>query len=203
MTSAYLAPTQYDQPKPNDGEYPATVFETYAEFQYQGYTVLARMAAQGSMNADGNPGRVVVKGDDVDITWSGSAPSRPFEYARTDERETPYELVLIASLVPEEFDQPHPFADNPYGFACRTRGINVEFGTTEKYQARLDGHIQFPAMNAPCVVKPLEGEPLKCQVIVDEETIFMAKRYGRNFHDRLVIQAVNELQKLLTPERRY
>ncbi|MFU4145473.1 hypothetical protein ACM7DS_01375 [Pseudomonas aeruginosa] len=197
MFSAYLAPTEYDQPKPIDGEYPATVFETYAEFQYLGRKVLARISAQGSMNADGNPGRVIVKGDDVEITWNGGAPYKPFEYARSDEREIRYDLSLIASLVPEEFDQPHPLTDNPYGFKCRTRSIDIEFGVLEKYRARLDGYIQFPVMDAPCVVKPLEGEPLKCLVVFDEETIFLAKRYGRGVHDRLVAKAVNELQALL------
>lgn len=199
MFSAYLVPTEYDQPKPTDGEYPATVFETHAEFEYRGYKVLAYMSGEGRMNADGNSGRVVVKDDDAEITWNGSAPVKPFEFPRSDEREVRYELSLVASLVPEKFDQPHPLADNPNGFACRTRGIDVEFGVHEKYRARLDGHIQFPVLNAPCSVKPLEGEPLKCLVVIDEATIFLAKRYGRGVHDQLVAEAVNELQKFLSP----
>lgn len=198
MTSAYIVPTEYDQPRPIDGEYAATVFETHAEFQYQGRKVKAKMAAQGSMNADGNSGKVVVTGHNADITWDGSAPYKSFEYARNDERETSFELSLIATLVPTEFEQPHPFSDGGPGFASRTRSINVEFGVFEKYEATLDGHIQFAVLDAPCIIKPLEGNPMKCLVVLDEATIFLAKRYGRGVHDRLVVDAVNELQQVLS-----
>lgn len=198
MTSAYLAPTEYDQAKPIDGEYPATVFKTYAEFHYLGQKVLAQISAQGTMNADGSPGRVIVKRDDAEITWDISTRLTQFEYARNDGRKISYELSLIASLVPEEFDQPHPLADTPYGFKCRTRSIDVVFGVFEKYRARLDNQIQFPVINAPCVIKPIEGEPLKCLVVLDKETIFLAKRYGLKEHDYLVTKAVNELQTFLS-----
>lgn len=196
-TSAYLAPTEYEQPQPPDGVYAATVFETHAEFDYQGRKVLAKMRAQGSMNAHNNSGKVVVQGDEATISWDGSAPLRPLEYPRTDDRESSLELSLIATLVPAEFEQRHPFTDNPRGYRTRTRSINVYFDTYEKYEAVLDGYVQFSVIDAPCTIKPLDEDPMKCLVVFDDETIFMAKRFGRGVHDRLVEKAVSELKDLL------
>jgi hypothetical protein len=200
MFSAYIVPTEYDQPKPIDGEYAATVFETYAEFEYQGRKVIAKSSNQGFMNADGNNGKVIVSGYKADITWIGSAPSKPFEYPRTVERETSFETSLIATLVPHEFEQPHPFEYSSVGYRSRARSINVEFGTTHKYNAVLDDHVQLAVLDAPCSIVPLEGNRMKCLMVFDDATIFLAKRYGRDVHDVLVAKAVDELQQLLSKQ---
>lgn len=67
--SAYLRPTVYEQPRPVDGEYPATVYPTYAEFEYAGFKVLAEIPP-GRMNVNGNQGTVTIKGDSVEINWT-------------------------------------------------------------------------------------------------------------------------------------
>lgn len=200
MFSAYIVPTEYDQPKPIDGEYAATVFKTYAEFEYQGRKVIAKAKNQAQMNADGNSGKVIVSGYKADISWTGSAPYKPFEFPRNDEREITYETSLIATLVPHEFEQPHPFAFSPIGFRSRAMGILIDFGTLYKYEAVLDGNVQLAVIDAPCSIKPLEGNPMKCLVVFEDATIFLAKRYGRGVHEVLVEKAVNELQQLLSKQ---
>ena len=200
MFSAYIVPTEYDQPKPIDGEYAATVFQTYAEFEYQGRKVIAKATNQALMNVDGNSGKVIVSGYNADITWIGSAPYKPFEHPRKVERETSFETSLTATLVPHEFEQPNPFAYSSVGFRSRARSINVEFGTTHKYDAILDDHVRLAVLDAPCTIKPLEGHPMKCLVVFEDATIFLAKRYGRDVHEVLVEKAVNELQRLLSKQ---
>lgn len=200
MSSAYIVPTEYDQPKPIDGDYPAKVFNTYAEFEYQGRKVIAKFANECYMNADGNNGNVIVTGYKANISWIGSAPNKPLEYQRRDQRNTSFDTSFTATLVPHEFEQPHPFEYSSVGFRTRARSINVEFGTTHKYDAVLDEYVQFAVLDAPCTIKPLEGHPMKCLVVFDDETIFLAKRYGRGVHEKLVEKAVNELQQLLSKQ---
>lgn len=170
MVFASIYPSEYDQPKPIDGEYAATVFETHAEFQYLGRKVIA--SAHSSINANGSSGKVVVKGFGANISLDYSAPDKGLDYCHYYERETSLESALIATLVPRDFDQPHPFLDNPQGFKTRTKSIDVSFGYTEKYSATLDDYIQFAVRDAPCTVKPIDGKPMKCLVVLDDATIF-------------------------------
>lgn len=67
----------------------------------------------------------------------------------------------------------------------------------EKYEAILDGHVQAAILDAPCTIEPLEGSPMKCLVVFEDATIFLANRYGRGVYCDLVEKAVNELQQLL------
>lgn len=198
MASGHLYATEYAQPRPVDGVYPATVFESHAEFHYMGRRVIAKSVKE-SMGAQGNPGMVFVKGFVVDISWSGIAPHREPVAARHIQMESSFEKVHIASLHPD-FDQPHPFADNNLEFRSRTERINIHFGHYEKYSAVLDGNIQFAVVDAPCTIKPIESEPLKCLVIVDDATVFLAKRYGPGKHDQLVEKAVIDLQQFHSPK---
>jgi hypothetical protein len=196
MTSAHLYATEYDQPRPIDGVYEATVFENHAEFQYMGRKVIAK-SVKDPMHAHNNVGTVVVRGFLVDISWNGVAPCKTPAKAISGEREYSFEGVLIASLLPE-FDQPHPFSEKNFDFKSRAKYINIEFGYPEKYYAILDGHTQFAVKDAPCTIRPIEGSPLKCLVVFDNATIFMAKRYGQGSYEQLVASTVNELQGVLS-----
>jgi hypothetical protein len=195
---AYLVPTDYDQPKPKDGKYPAVVYETYAEFECEGYKVLANMSRQGAMNANGNTGFVAVHGDSVEISWNGSANSLS-EYEPKKERVTSTEKQLIATLKPLEFEQRYPFADGDYD--CGYRGIvlsnRAEFGVLDKYEAVIDGHIKSSVLAAPCSILPMKGDRTKGIIEFDDATVFMVERYGPDTYDNLVEKTVNELQKLL------
>ncbi|MDF5524631.1 hypothetical protein P7M59_14645 [Vibrio parahaemolyticus] len=199
MTEAYLVPTDYEQPKPTDGKYSAVVYETYAEFEFEGHKVLANMSHQGAMNANGNTGVVSVQGDSVDITWNGSANSLS-GYVPKQERVASTEKRLTATLKPLEFEQRYPFYDGDYdcGYRGRVFSNRAKFGVLDKYEAVIDGHIVSSVLDAPCSILPMKGDRAKCIIEFDDATIFMAERYGRDTYDNLVDKTVSELQKLLS-----
>ncbi|WP_187514473.1 hypothetical protein ACL2XQ_09435 [Sodalis sp. RH14] len=198
MSEAYLVPTDYEQPRPIDGKYPAVVYETYAEFEYEGHKIIANMSHKGALNANGNTGFVTVRGESVDISWNGSANSQR-EYKPKNERVISNEKHLIATLTPLEFEQPHPFADGNYGLGYRgiVLSVHAEFGVLDKYEAVIDGHLKSSVLAAPCNILPMKGERTKCIIEFDDATVFMAERYGPSTYDNLVEKTVNELQKLL------
>ncbi|EMO9463455.1 hypothetical protein ACRZER_002209 [Raoultella ornithinolytica] len=198
MFEAYLVPTDYEQPRPIDGKYPALVYETYAEFEYAGYKVIADMSHQGAMNANGNTGFVTVHGESVDIAWNGSANSLS-EHKQKNERVISYEKHLVATLTPLEFEQPHPFADenHSHGYRGKVIGNCAEFGVFDKYSSVIDGNIEASALAAPCNILPMKGDRTKCIIEFDDATIFMVKRYGPGTYQTLVEKTVNELQEFL------
>lgn len=198
MFEAYLVPTKYEQPRPIDGKYPALVYETYAEFEYAGYKVIANMSHQGAMNANGNTGFVTVHGESVDIAWNGSTNSRS-EYKHKNERVISHEKHLVATLTPLEFEQPHPFANgnHSHGYRGKVIGNYAEFGVLDKYSSVIDGNIKASALAAPCNILPMKGDSTKCIIEFDDATVFMVKRYGPSTYDNLVEKTVNELQEFL------
>lgn len=198
MFEAYLVPTDYEQPRPIDGKYPAVVYKTYAEFEYEGYKVVANMSRQGAMNANGNTGFVTVHGGSVGISWNGSANSLS-EFEPKNERVSSNEKQLIATLTPLEFEQRYPFADGDYdpGYRGIVLSNHAEFGVFDKYKAVIDGHIESSVLAAPCKILPMKGRRTKCIIEFDDATVYMAERYGRDTYDNLVGKTVNELQKLL------
>lgn len=198
MFEAYLAPTDYEQPRPIDGKYSALVYETYAEFEYEGYKVIANMSHRGIMNANGNTGFVTVHGENVHISWNGSANSLR-KYKNINERVISHEKHLVATLTPLEFEQPYPFANGNYDFGYKGKVISsdVEFGVLDKYRAVIDGNIKASVLAAPCNILPMEGERNKCIIEFNDATVFMAKRYGPDTYDNLVEKTANELQEFL------
>lgn len=198
MFEAHLAPTDYDQPKPGNGKYPALVYKTYAEFEYEGHKVLAKMAHQGAMNADGNNGFVTVHGNTVEISFNSTANSIS-KFEPTAERVASTGKKLIATLKPLEFWQRHPFADGDCdpGYTGMVLGVRAEFGVLDKYEAVIDGNITSSVMAAPCSILPMKGDSTKCIIEFDDATVFMAERYGRDTYDNLVRKTVNELQQFI------
>ena len=77
MVFALLYPTEYDQPRPIDGEYAATVFARHAEFHYLGRKVIA--SAHSIIHAERHPGKVVVKGFGASISLIAPLPEKPEE----------------------------------------------------------------------------------------------------------------------------
>jgi hypothetical protein len=203
MVFALLHPTEYDQPRPIDGVYAATVFARHAEFHYLGRKVIA--SAHSPTNAEGHAGKVVVKGFSADISLNAPLPEKPDEsllekalnYVPYVEREASFDSALIATLVPLDFDKAHPFSDGQQAFKCRTKSIDLSFGGADRFRATLDGYIQFAVTDAPCTIYPVEGSPMKCLVVLDDATLYLAKRYGRGAYDKLVADAVNEIQHAL------
>lgn len=198
MFEAYLIPTHYEQPRPIDGKYPAVVYETYAEFEYEGYKVIANMSHQGAMNANGNTGVVTVNGETVDISWNGSANSRNV-FKPISEMVLSNEKHLIATLTPLEFEQPYPFYDGNHhpGYRGKVISNHAEFGVYDKYRAVIDGNVKSNVFNAPCNILPISEDRTKCIIELDDATVFMAERYGSDSYENLVEKTVNELQKLL------
>lgn len=198
MSEAYLSPTNYEQPRPTEGKYPAIVYKTHAEFEYEGYKVIANMSHQGAMNANGNTGFVTVHREGVDISWNGSANSLG-EYKPKSERVISNEKHLVATLTPLEFEQRNPFVEgnNDRGYRGLVLSNHVEFGVFDKYEAVIDGHIKSSVLAAPCNIFPMKGDRTKCIIEFDDATVFMAERYGPDTYDNLVQKTVNELQKLL------
>lgn len=200
MVFALLYPTEYNQPRPIDGEYAATVFARHAEFHYLGRKVIA--SAHSPIHAEGHPGNVVVKGFGASISLIAPLPEKPEEslldkvlnYTPYVERQTSFDSALIATLIPLDFDKAHPFADGQREFKCRTKSIDISFGGADRFRATLDGYIQFAVTDAPCTLQPVQGSPMKCLVVLDDATIYLAKRYGRGAYDKLVAEAVNEIQ---------
>lgn len=196
MFSAYIVSTEYDQPRPVDGEYAAQVFESHAEFQYAGRKVIAR-STKFSIAADGFPGKVFVTGFGAGIECDIDVPRKAFQCSCAADKKISYERELIATLVPTGFDQPYPFNEDRLEYRSRTRIDAVEFGYFEKYRAVLDGDAEFAVLDAPCIVRSLHSDPMKCRVILDDATMFLVNKYGQGVHDKLVAEAINDLQRLL------
>lgn len=197
MFKAYLIPTRYEQPRPIDGKYSAVVYRTHAEFEYQGYKVIANISP-GAMNADGNTGDVTVNGESVYISWIGSANSTS-EYKLNDEKVSCDSKQFIATLTPLEFGQRRPFHDvnEEFGYKGIIFSDKAEFGVLDKYKAVIDGHLKPSVLAAPCTILPMKEDPTKCIIELDDATVFMAKRYGPSTYVDLVEKTVNELQKLI------
>lgn len=196
MISAYIFSTGYDQPKPVDGEYVAKIFESHAEFNYAGRKVIAK-SVKGCMAAGGVSGKVLVTGFSANIVCDFDVPRKEFQCSRSNDRKISYEKVLVATLVPTGFDQPYPFYGGKIEYKSRIRKAEVEFGCFEKYRAVLDSNVQFAVLDAPCTILPFYDDPMRCRVIFDDATIYLARKYGQGVHDKLVADAVNELQQLL------
>lgn len=197
--SVHLVPTKYEQPRPIDGTYPATVYRTYAEFEYEGFKVLAD-APNTRMNADGNSGAVTVEGDRAYVTWEGSANvSSTSEAGSQAESIYSEQGVFEATLLPSEFGQPHPFnLAAVYGGEVSSR--TVQFGEQRSYEAALDGDLVAGALGAPCKVFQRPEDPLKCVVEIDDDIVFLMKRYGKGSYEKLVKNAVRELRSLTSKD---
>jgi hypothetical protein len=198
MFSGYLVPTEYGQPKPTDGEYAATVYSTYAEFEFRGNKVIAQASANTLMNANGNIGVVKINGDELAISWTGSANNSNHPNISNEVRTRSLEKALIATLKPTEFEQPHPFLNGSAEYRGEIKSIHVEFGVLDKYTAFIDGNVCSCASGAPCIIRPIKDNPKKCEVEFSDATIFMATRYGCGTYENLVSQAVTELQKIIS-----
>lgn len=201
---ANLVPTVYEQPEPIDGEYLATVYKNYAEFEYKGFKVLAKVEQGAIINAHGNEGLVTVHDGFAKICFDHNTrkPDEPEEKIDLDSKSISYEKQLIATLNPLKFNQKHPFhyGDFDSGFKGLFTGTRAEFGVTHSYEATVDGNIRGCGLRVPCHILPMSGEPMKCIIEFDDFIIFMAKRYGANFYDELVEKTVNEFQQLLPKE---
>ncbi|MDG9922402.1 MULTISPECIES: hypothetical protein [unclassified Pseudomonas] len=197
MTSAHIYPTEYEQTRPVDGIYAATVFKSHAEFQYLGKTVIAK-AVNACMDAHGNAGKVVVRGFSAEISWVGTAPYSAPNDVNSVDRAYSFDSMLVASLIPG-FDEPHPFSNGDLEFRSRINCMNISFGHYYKYSAVLDGQVKVAVDDAPCTIRPIVGESLKCLVVLDDPTIFLARRYGPGKYDQLVANAVNDLKEVINP----
>ena len=106
-------------------------------------------------------------------------------------------MKFKATLQPAEFDQRHPAEAAYLGYRGIILGKIVRFGTSPKYEAILDDDEYFDVLGAPCVIKFEGPTSLKCDVEIDDEIIFMLKRYGKKNYDELVKLTVNELAQLV------
>lgn len=196
MFSLVMTPTAYDQPKPTDGKYAAKVFATHAEFNFDGFMVIAR-CYNGRMNARGEDAIVTVNEERAEVEWT-PMPSPPEQW-RLDEsaRSHIVQDVMFATLQPTTFSQRHPFRSND-AYRGTVHSSRVKFGVIDdNYHAVFDDNASPAQISGPCTVRPCNTNPMKCQVQFDEAAIFMAQRYGTKTYDGLVESAVKELRQLL------
>lgn len=106
-------------------------------------------------------------------------------------------MKFEATLQPHLFDQRHPIHGAHTGYRGLIFGGRVTFGHHEAYEARLDGGQSFDVLAAPCTVRLIDDKSLKCLVEIDQATVFMLERYGRNTYDELVKLTVAELSRLI------
>lgn len=201
---ANLVPTAYEQPEPINGKYPATVYQDYAEFEYEGFKVLAKVGRDTLINANGNEGLVTVYEGfaKISVDHNTRKTGEPEEKNDLGSKSISYEKQLIATLNPLRFNQEHPFlyGDFDRGFMGIFTGTRANFGVISSYEATVDGNIRGCGLRVPCRILPISGDPMKCIIEFDDFIIFMAKRYGADFYDELVKKTVNEFQQFLPKE---
>lgn len=108
-------------------------------------------------------------------------------------------MKFEATLQPYLFDQRHPIHGAYNGYRGRISGGRVTFGHHhhEEYEARLDNGQSFDVLAAPCTIQFVDDKSLKCVVEIDQATVFMLERYGRNTYEKLVELTVAELSRLI------